>query len=118
MNYFVDHLYQIAIPVGKADKMFIDELLSWWSDILKFEPPNNPLEINRLPTDFTLEECHTIVNALNLADALTSLIENAWYEELTLIAVLYFYKQGGEWGDRFDILPQEKVDELGYIILK
>ena len=118
MNYFVDHLHQIAIAIGESTKTDIEYCLACWRNILRFEPPPEPFETHRLAKDFTLEECHTIVEALNLAENITDLLETGWDYGLTLVAVLYFYKQGGEWGDRFDVLPQEKVDELGYIILK
>jgi len=118
MNYFVDHNRQIAIAIGDSTRADIENCLRWWYNILRFEPPPEPFETQREPKNFTIEECHTIVEALELTENLTNLLETSWGYELTLVAVLYFYKQGGEWSDRFDILPQEKVDELGYIILK
>jgi len=117
MNYFVDHLRQIAFPIGELEKEHIDKAIDWWSNLLRYEPPNVPFDTNRLPKDFTLDECHAIVEALKLADDFTSLIYDIWHNEQALIATLYFYKQGGKWSDRFDILPKEKIDELGYIII-
>ena len=101
MNYFVDHLRQIAFPIGELEKEHIDKAIDWWSNLLRYEPPNVPF----------------VVEALKLADDFTSLIYDIWHNEQALIATLYFYKQGGKWSDRFDILPKEKIDELGYIII-